>query len=303
MAGLQADRRPSRIKIPLLFDLVIVSEPDQIRQIEASGDVDRLHAVGTRSLPWWVPIYFRSTKFFDEERDLWFCPLEPASDPSYLPRRRYLQGKVDAGYSQEDVKRIADLLRIGADDQGLGYHMVQILNRRFLDDDVPLHVTTAAQDTVQSLGEAVLPWNYVRGRRAQQQIMGFCAHAAEADAHLVDVGHNIGEVMQATVPALRRLQANLDSPVEAIFTEHAPTPQLLRIAIADSTLDGLLSSPCQAGKTVVIYKIGEAAAATGDIHFTFGAGTDHRLCVFTDFFLNFMADLQQELLSDRAAAG
>ena len=41
---------PLRIKIPFLVDLVVVSDPDQIRKVEATGDVDRLHVFDTASL-------------------------------------------------------------------------------------------------------------------------------------------------------------------------------------------------------------------------------------------------------------
>src|SRR5437764_7385231 len=86
---------PRRIKIPFLVDLVTVSDPDQIRRIEATGDVDRLHVFDSASLPWWVRYFFRATKFHDDKRDLWFCPFESASNPTYPGRRAYLEQKVE----------------------------------------------------------------------------------------------------------------------------------------------------------------------------------------------------------------
>ena len=70
-----------RIRIPYLIDVIFVSDPEQIKRIEASGDVDRLHRYATVALPWWVRFYFRATRFHDAARDLWFLALEPASDP------------------------------------------------------------------------------------------------------------------------------------------------------------------------------------------------------------------------------
>src|SRR3954467_316570 len=101
---------PLRIKIPFLVDLVVVSDPDQIRKVEATGDVDRLHAFDTASLPWWVRTFFRATKFHDDKRDLWFVPFESASCPAYPERLAYLREKVESGYTPEDVRTIADLL-------------------------------------------------------------------------------------------------------------------------------------------------------------------------------------------------
>ena len=286
---------PRRITIPLLIDLVVVTSPEQIRQVESSGDVDRLHRFETRVLPWWIRFFFRATKFHDDRRDLWFCPMEAASDPTYLPRRQYLSEKAALGYRPDDVRSIATLLAAGAPDAQIAHEMVQIVNQRFFDREVPPEITRAAESTLQNLGQALLPWKYRRGRAAQREIMEFCARSLPADAHLVDAGHNIGEVVQATLPALRRLQSNPGVPVEELFTRHAPTPQVLRIAVRDSNLGGLLRSPARAGRTVFILKVGMAASQTGDLRFTFGTGGPERLCVFQDFFLSFMRDLQGEL--------
>ncbi|MGB3292151.1 MAG: hypothetical protein WBB01_04045 [Phormidesmis sp.] len=113
------------------------------------------------------------------------------------------------------------------------------------------------------------------------------------------MGHNIGEVVQATVDSLKTLKRNVDRPVEEIFTEHAPTAQVPRIAVRASTFDGLLPAPTAPGKTVIIFKIAEAAAKTRDIWFTFGTGEPERACVFKDFFLNFMRDPQQTLQAEQ----
>src|SRR5262249_55026598 len=107
--------------------------------------------------------------------------------------------------------------------------------------------------------------------------------------------HNIGEVVQATVRALRDLKDNLDAPIAQTFTANAPTPQVPRIAVKRTNLGGLLWVPTRPGKTVVILKNGQAAAQTHDLLFTFGTGRSERACVFMRFFLEFMTDLQREL--------
>ena len=286
---------PLRITIPFLIDIIIVADPDQIRQIEASGDVDRLHSYETKSLPWWIQLYFPSTKFYDRDRDLWFCPFESSSDPTYLPRRTYLEEKVATGYSQSDVQKIAQLLRTNASDETLAHEMVQIVNRRFFGGEIPSAITETAKYTVQKFSEAVFPWQYIKGINSQQKIMDYCENNLATNVHLLDVGHNIGEVVQATAGSLRTLKDNLDRSVEDIFTEYAPTPQVPRIATKASTFNGMLSYPTVPGETVFILQIAKAAAETKDIWFTFGTGTSERGCIFKEFFLNFMQDLQQEL--------
>ena len=285
----------TRIKIPGLIDLITVSNPDQIKQIETSGEVDRLHAYPTASLPGWVKFYFKATKFHDVDRDLWFCPFESKSNPTYQPRRAYLEEKVAIGYRPEDVQHIAHLLKTNADDQTLTDSMVQLVNRRFFEQDIPPDIMETAKHTLQNISETILPWNYLRGQRSQQQIMAYCSHALPKGVHLVDAGHNIGEVVQATAGAVKTLNAHLDQSIEEIFTVHAPTAQVPRIAIEATTFNGLLSKPTVPGQTVLIFKVAEAAAQTQDLLFTFGAGTPDRVCVFKDFFLSFMTDLQQAL--------
>lgn len=288
---------PLRIKIPFLFDILLVSDPDQIKRIEASGDVDRLHAYDTAALPWWVRYYFRATKFHDDERDLWFCPFESKSNPTYHPRRAYLEERVAIGYSAEDVQTIARLLRENADDETLAHAMVQVVNRRFFGKDIPRPMTRAAKNTLQKFSEAVFPWRYARARESRKEILDYCEANLDRGVHILDVGHNIGEVVQSTAGALRRLKENLDKPVAEIFTAHGPTPEVPRIAVKSSRLGGLLWLPTRPGKTVLIFKIGKAAAQTHDLLFTFGTGRPERACVFQSFFLEFMSELQRELRS------
>ena len=286
---------PLRITIPFVIDIIFVSDPSQIRQIEDSGEVDRLHYYETQSLPWWIQLYFSSTKFYDRDRDLWFLPFESGSNPTYIPRRAYLEEKVATGYSQEDVQKIARLLKSNASDESLAYAMVQIVNQRFLGVEIPAEIVTAAKYTVQKFSEAILPWKYLQGVESRQKVMDYCQENLSPNVHLLDVGHNIGEVVQATVGSLRNLKDNLHRSVEDIFTEYAPTPQAPRIATKASTFNGMLSYPIIPQETVVILQIAKAAAETKDLQFTFGTGTSARGCIFKDFFINFMKDLQYEL--------
>jgi len=125
--------------------------------------------------------------------------------------------------------------------------------------------------------------------------MAYCERTLPGNAHLVDIGHNIGETVQTTSVALRRLNDNLDRPVEEIFTRRALTTKVPRIATKSTRFDGLLLFPTVPGKTVLIFQIEKAAAKSNCILFTFGTGRDQRACVFKDFFLHFMKDLQEAL--------
>lgn len=286
---------PRRITIPLLIDIIMVSDPEQIRTIESSGAVDRLHSYSTDSLPWWVRFFFRATKFHDDKRDLWFCPFESSSNFIYQKRRNYLASKVDEGYCEEDVQKIADLLRKDADEETLAHAMVQVVNRRFFGEEIPLSITRGAKNTLQNFGEIISPWKYKRAIKSREETLLYCEKALDEGVHILDIGHNIGEVVQTTAGALRTLYNNLETPIEELFTSHALTLQVPRIAVKSSRFDGLLKRPTKPGRTVFILKIAEAAAKTQELEFTFGTGGPERLCVFMDFFLAFMKDLQNEL--------
>jgi len=287
--------RPLRIKIPFLVDIVYISDPEQIKKIEASGAVDRLHTYGTKSLPFWIKTFLSATRFCDYERDLWFLSLESDHSPEIAERRKRLETEIAKGYSPSDVQNIAALIKAKADDEKLAYAITQVVNRRFFGQDVPPQIARAAQHTLQRLGETILPWKYLRARASQKKIMAYCETALGGRAHLVDIGHNIGETVQTTSIALRLLSANLDKPVEEIFTRHALTTKVPRIATKSTRFDGLLLFPTVPGKTVLILQIEKAAAKSNDLRFTFGTGRSERACIFKDFFLDFMRDLQKTL--------
>jgi hypothetical protein len=178
--------------------------------------------------------------------------------------------------SQEDAERIARLLQANADEDVLASEMVQVVNRRFFGGEIPRSITEEAKHTLQSFGEAVFPWRYLAARRSQKRIMTHCARRLPKDVHVLDVAHNIGKVAQTAAGALRTLKANAGKPIEEIFTSHAPTPQVPRIAVRSSKLDGLLLFPTRAGQTVIMFEIGRAADKTKDLLFTFGTGRSQR---------------------------
>jgi hypothetical protein len=251
-------------------------------------------------MPAWIKLFFRATRFWDADRDLWFLSLETADAPAYQGRREYLEAQVAKGYSDSDVRYIAGLLNENAPDAVLAHAIAQVVNQRFFGEEIPRSVTNAAKHTLQEFIETPNVWKYRRARKSQKEIIAYCERTLPPDTHLVDIGHNIGESVQTTAVALRRLKANLNTPVEEIFTQHALTTKTPRIATRSSRLGGLLWVPTVAGKTIFIYRIEKAAAETGDILFTFGAGRRERACVFKDFFIEFMTDLQKALKESAA---
>src|SRR5205809_8148405 len=95
---------PLRIRIPFLLDVVLVSDPEHIKRIETSGDVDRLHRYDTRSLPRWVRMYFEATRVYDVVRDVWFFAFESGFDPALEKRGAYLEARGVTGYTERVVE-------------------------------------------------------------------------------------------------------------------------------------------------------------------------------------------------------
>ncbi len=292
---------PRRIGLFSLFDVVVVSEPSQIRAIETSPDIDRLHALGTRALPFWVKWFFAATRFWDPKRDLWFLNLESASNDQVAPRRQYLIERIEGWYTPNDVWSIVELLHRNASDDELSWAIAQIVNRRFFEADIPPTICKAARRGLDDFFQVLIPWKYIRARSAQTKTKDYCARNLPQGVHLVDVGHNIGETAQTTALAFKRLKDDLDTPVEEIFTQHALTKKVPRIAVRASTIDGLLRKPTIPGLTIFILEIGNAARQTGSPSFTFGAGSENRACPFRHFFLEFMTEVQTMLKEGRVA--
>jgi hypothetical protein len=302
MSAHKAPRAPLRVRIPFVMDTVIVFAADHIRQIEASDDVGPMHALPTSTLPRWLMSTFPSTRYYDVDRDRWFCAFEPAMAPGCPERRSYQARQMASGYRPDDVVRLADLLSRDADDEELGHALVQIVVQRFVDGEIPRSVTDAAARAATTTLEVFLqPWSRPRTRRAQQEVSRYCAHAVKPEAHSADIGHHLGNAVHVMLPALRHVTGSLDQPVEQVLAENAPTSLLPRIALKASTLGGLLRKPAVPGRTVIFYKIGDAAAETGDMLFVFAAGLPDRYCSGKDFVLNLMKDVHRELRARRQA--
>lgn len=296
-------RSPFRIRIPYIVDVVFIAEPDHIREIEFSGDVERLHFYPTQSLPSWIRLYFGVTRFHTPQDDHWFLPFESATNKEYEPRRDYIKGKLGEGYAPEDVKHIADLLLSDATDDKLAAEMTQIVVERFFNEPIPPAVPYDARRTLQKMRDALKPGYYSRAQKAHNRLYQYCIQNVKAGTNAIDAGHhNIGTVSTSAVTALKTLRDSLEREPEEILASNPLTPHVPRIAIKHSTFGGLLNSTTSPGWTVCLYRIAKVARETGDISFTFGAGVPERRCLFYEFFISFMADVKQELDARKDAA-
>ncbi|CAM9265978.1 unnamed protein product [Pylaiella littoralis] len=298
-----------RLNIPFVLDRINVTDPELIKKITVHSDIDRVHGVPTEDKPWWIKAYFPTTRFLDRDDEM-FVPLTSTRDPRYMKRRTYVTDRVEDGVDAEDVRKIAYLMHSGAPQDELERAVVNGVNRRFYGKDVPEDVVESAGKTADKLADAVTSL-YFPAVHHQGKVMDFIESNNElhGGCPVADFSHHIGAAVQLLTPSCQFLHKEKDRtrPILDIFTQNdmPMTVQTPRIALRDTTLDGLLDEPAKANWTVFILQIREAAAATKDSLFTFGAGVDERQCAFKFAFQKLMADLQAELArleaTDKAA--
>ncbi|BBN08796.1 hypothetical protein MPTK1_4g14540 [Marchantia polymorpha subsp. ruderalis] len=299
--------KPLRIDLPLPFipiDVVLVSDSTQIVSITGNPDVDRLHAQPTEKLPFWTRWYFSGTRFHNKSHDKWFLAFEPQSETvEYSERRKLIVDGLSTGFVDADVKAIADQISSNASEEAIAVTITQIVNGRFMGpgkDSIQLaHVQEARNLLQTSILDALVPGHQQAGVKAQEATYDFCSKNVRPGTNVMDAAHNVGNTANIVVSAIMTLKANVDTPIEHLFTRkgNCPTPQVPRVVMKDTTLNGLLSYPGRPSSTIILMQISEAAEQTNSLFFTFGTGSERRVCAFKDFFFDFMSSLQSELKS------
>nr|ARQ20721.1 lipid body protein [Lobosphaera incisa] len=299
-------RKPFRIDIPLPLlpvDIVIVQNPAQIQAINKSPACGRLHAVPTSQMPKWVQLYFSATRFHDDRKDTWFIPFEAEVPATHAAARRSTISRLLAsGHTQDDVYKVAKIVRAGGDLEKLADYLVPMVNSRFIDGKpIPKPAIDAARTALNSIGDAIRPGNYQTAHQGMHELGDFCTAAITLPPEQLkpmDVAHNMSAVACSFTKAVLTLKANPTTPIDQLFTipRNLPTPNIPRIAVASSTCGDLLAYPTVPNKTIFLLSLASAAGATKSLFYTFGSGTPERSCAFKPFFEAFMSDLQKELV-------
>ncbi|BBN09873.1 hypothetical protein MPTK1_4g23420 [Marchantia polymorpha subsp. ruderalis] len=301
--------KPLRIDIPLPFipiDVVLVTDAAQIMTLTNHPDVDHLHALPTDKLPFWSTWFFSGTRFHNKSHDKWFLAFEPQSEAAqYSERRKVFEDKLSSGFAGEDVKSLADQIASGASEEQVAVSLAQIVDARFMKSElnsIPVEVVRETRHVLPTnLVAALVPGNQKRGVQAQEATYSFCQKNAQPGLDVMDVTHNVGSVVTIMAVAVLKLKDNLDTPIEHLFTRksNCPTPQVPRVVMRETNLNGLLRYPGRPSSTIVMLSISSAAEQANSLFFTFGTGTEWRACPFKDFFFNFMTALQAELKTRR----
>eukprot|EP00884_Botryococcus_braunii_P020123 jgi/Botrbrau1/6795/Bobra.0057s0027.1 len=112
-----------------------------------------------------------------------------------------------------------------------------------------------------------------------------------------DYIHNIASAAKEARQTVMSLVASPNVPLEELFTKasNCPVKAVPRIALKETTLNGLLSKPALPGKTVFFFVSPVAAEKYKNLYFTFGSGAEYRSCPFLPFWKSLMTDLQTNL--------
>jgi hypothetical protein len=156
------------------------------------------------------------------------------------------------------------------------------------------------------------PVTYVRSARAQNVVYDFLKDRVPAD-NVEDVAHGIRSGADSVVAGLKavrtsnRRSAAAGSGSDASVADARfagvlralcaapPVTQVPRIAIGNSTVNGLLSKPLVPDHTFVLLCNGRAASSTESDTFLFGAGTIERQCPFKSYFLDLASQVSNRL--------
>lgn len=114
----------------------------------------------------------------------------------------------------------------------------------------------------------------------------------------VDIGHCVASATANAEEIFTAAVAHPNATATDVLTRLAPpVPQVARLAVRGGTLGGLLPTddPAVAGVTVVLLQVGAAAAATGDVAWTFGVGDGVRGCAAAPLIRAYVADVLAEL--------
>jgi hypothetical protein len=211
----------------------------------------------------------------------------------------------------KDVEECAQLLHQNASDAALASFGARLVARHFFSSPLPDAVVDAAMLSItQGTPDPVI---YVRSARAQNVVYDFVKDRVPAD-NVEDVVHGIRSGADSVVAGLKAVRtgnrsvAAIGSASEADVgakrsegVVHAlcaapPVTQVPRIAVGNSTVNGLLSKPLVPDHTFILLSTGRAASSTDESDmFLFGAGTNARQCPFKSYFMDLAEQVSTRL--------
>lgn len=339
----RSDEPPfSRTKL-LGIDVITFRDPAVIQSVSALPEVVRVAAaVDTPDdLPWLFRWFFPKTRFYNPRLRGWFLPFRATSDATYAPCRRFL----DTSFAQQrdtavHVARTVDLLtdpQHRPTDAQLAEDAIRAIWAYIVPRDhspLPSVHLAAASDQIGDLSDSFLPWKLLRSVRTTAAVFDYVdsvlhrlglrgltpgnGHESNEppvastgplpDPVVTDAAHPLFAMAKNAPDVLRRLaELRPGEDVTAVLCAVGPVRDVPRMVTQSTTLNGLLGDrePAEKGKTVLLFAVGEAAAATGDPTFVFSGGPGQRECAARGVVENYFEDVHAELIRRRqtAAAG
>eukprot|EP00884_Botryococcus_braunii_P007948 jgi/Botrbrau1/17154/Bobra.0157s0048.1 len=176
------DEKPIRIDLPLFFfpiDMVFLKRARDIHaavltESTSNPCLGRIHCLSTAELPYWLRLYFKSSRFLAQTSDSsfsWFLPLEK-KNYEYGQRRTAHDKNLAVG--NVNRKCVLEVMRLALNDdkEGLQFYTANMISRLFGGKDVPLDIVQAATSTISGFDTQILlrPFPFLAAMRANQKL-------------------------------------------------------------------------------------------------------------------------------------
>eukprot|EP00172_Hildenbrandia_rubra_P001516 Plantae.Rhodophyta-Hildenbrandia_rubra.ctg2081.p1 GENE.Plantae.Rhodophyta-Hildenbrandia_rubra.ctg2081~~Plantae.Rhodophyta-Hildenbrandia_rubra.ctg2081.p1 ORF type:complete len:334 (-),score=72.81 Plantae.Rhodophyta-Hildenbrandia_rubra.ctg2081:241-1242(-) len=303
-----------RLKFFNFIDVLWVSDPEDIRRLEASDKISRLHSEETKDIPAVARFVLQASMWFNPETDAWFMGMEAKDsikhpikrDVHYQKRISYIKDELRRGYTRDDVDDMVVLLK---DEKKKNYKLdverkaLQTVIGRFLKDggeNLPDEFVKDTESTVSRPSQILNPITYQRGRRANLNVIRWLQKNMNPKGNLGDNAHNT----HVTTKGFSRIlleytKSDKFASPRDFLTAFPAVKQLFRVATKDSKLENVLNKPLKNAmipyKTIVVLDIERATKDTGNDLYMFGAGVEERQCPFKNFFFEFLDETKQKI--------
>lgn len=310
-----------RINIGFLgIDILTLQNQKAIEKALASGDLVRLEEAcpDINKLQWLPRLYLSNGRHYSSSYG-YVMPMrkDPKSTRLYLGKK-FAPGSSDISkFVNEAANILLDQeikMNKEEEDKDLINIFTQAIGSRFMTHSatIPKEIVDNGPKHVTSISSSLLPANRRRSRRAVESACTFmrvqaCENGESTKYDLpddfpIDSAHLIFTVYVHAVDCLRELAKDPKLDVELMMCRRAKKlKNIPRMVIKDSTLGGLLPSdkPAKSNKTLILMDIGNAAEATDDITYAFGAGPKggKRICCAMPAILEFLKEVQKEMQS------
>lgn len=278
-----------RRKIPLLLDLVLISNPALIRTLATHPEIIRPEQANPPAL-FRAAVY--ATQFYSPLDDQYSVAFNSDSCNSQPARRQRVFDQLNSCFTDSDIEKLTSLVRGNLQAPRFSHAVARVSLPRiipFLEGDdhlIPEYILDAISViSLKRLSSSVTA--YFDARTARKTVIKYLRETFPEEKYISDFLHDAVTAyhgFSAALLLLRDIQPGQN--LETFMTQHPILPLTMRMPLQTTTLDGLFEDdPLVQGFTIIVLQLGDAAKKSEDINFVFGAGVEKRMCPFKQTFL------------------